>query len=106
MNDGDRSHAGKLDRPVTEDELRAIVAASEHLALTIPGSRPLLDQITEVTKIALINLKQAIGVLPPDDQRPHPLRPVIPRPSRTPPMWANNPGHTRRTTYPPTRRVK
>lgn len=30
----------------------------------------------------------------------------IPRPSHTPPMWANNPARTRRTKHKPTRRVK
>lgn len=35
-----------------------------------------------------------------------PQRPALPRPSHTPPMWANNPSRTRRNRYGPTRRVK
>lgn len=30
----------------------------------------------------------------------------LPKPSTSPPMWANNPARTRRTTFKPTRRVK
>lgn len=29
-----------------------------------------------------------------------------PRPKQSPPMWANDPAHTRRTAFGPTKRVK
>ncbi|MFF1531461.1 hypothetical protein [Cellulomonas sp. NPDC058312] len=57
-----------------------------------------VEQLVSAAQLALVPIKQVadqLGVeLPPrprEDGRPHP-----PRPSTTPPMWAQNPGRTRR----------
>lgn len=49
----------------------------------------------------------AASVAIPNDLEPEtPQQRALPRPSTTPPMWADNPGRTRRTTFKSTRRVK
>lgn len=60
------------------------------------------EQIGEALKRAAIVWTEALEVLAPQ------LKAIaeVSKPKQSPPMWANDPAHTRRTAFGPTKRVK
>lgn len=90
------AHVLRLQNPLTEAEWGAITEAYERMGAVVRSLRPaLLAAFEEAAKVARHGA-ESVDALTPDDQRPHPLHPAIPRPSHTPPMWANNPTRTHR----------
>ncbi|NKS97479.1 hypothetical protein GTA09_20305 [Rhodococcus hoagii] len=86
----------QLSHPLTEAEKLAITEGFRRLGLVIQDwQMRVLEHMVEVGKAAR-HIVETVESLTPEDQRPHPLHPAIPRPSHTPPIWANNPTRTHR----------
>lgn len=86
----------QLSHPLSEAEKLAITEGFRRLAQAVQEWQLLfVEHLVEVSRAAR-SVVQTIESLTPEDQRPHPLHPAIPRPRHTPPMWAPNPTQTHR----------
>lgn len=86
----------QLSHPLTEAEKLAITEGFRRLGLAVQEWQLLfVEYMAEVSKAAR-SITQTFESLTPEDQRPHPLHPAIPRPRHTPPMWAADPTRTHR----------
>lgn len=91
-----------MSQQIPYDEMRRLCG--------LPDMR-LLDLLDDVERYGLanviVNLIQFHGPIPeyPDEHERGVAAP-LPKPAPSPPMWANDPAHTRRTAFGPTKRVK
>lgn len=88
IHDGDR--IGYIAFDETNESWSAIIGCYRTLVQTFIGS---FDRFSPALNAAL----EGLGFEPEPEPAPRADgRPPVPRPSTTPPMWANNPGRTRR----------